>query len=403
LYPPDERYPNGVRLNSTVTTTWLNGVGHAVISEQMRVADEKPFGVLSKEFRFSDGLCDHVMVKDGSVETLTRSSQRFAATVLFPDSVAVVCGLFGARLEPFHSIWTQGTRKLLGEKQPLGGEIAIELLSQTGLGITAAFDFVDARATLVAFEVRERSSSGLIRRKVFRGLQIGQLPDGVPFIQKYEVTDDPGGGRPVISSAVTVNDFEWLPEGDGDVSFAVKIPEGQAVNVVESQWLRHEWRDGKVVQVTDPEAMKRLEQFEYSNQGIGWRKWVLSGVSVALIVIAGWLIRRKSRTAAVLIATTIGVHSAALAQVFADPQQSVVPVTAGAGVEAGDSVTGPAKSSTESAGDFPTSQIERGECSVFSRRAATARCRRLQPPGALLQNFKPQSGDRKTDRDTLPA
>jgi rhodanese-related sulfurtransferase len=45
------------------------------------------------------------------------------------------------------------------------------------------------------------------------------------------------------------------------------------------------------------------------------------------------------------------VHSAALAQVFADPQQSVVPVTAGAGVEAGDSVTGPAKSSTESAGD----------------------------------------------------
>jgi hypothetical protein len=90
------------------------------------------------------------------------------------------------------------------------------------------------------------------------------------FTSRWE-SEHCDGFRREAESTIRVLDYSWsatpIP-----LKFQYVPKEGTRVKVEGSDWLHHEWRDGKVVQVTDPEAMKRLEQFEYSNQGIGRRK-----------------------------------------------------------------------------------------------------------------------------------
>jgi rhodanese-related sulfurtransferase len=122
----------------------------------------------------------------------------------------------------------------------------------------------------------------------------------VEFLKSYtyessaDFVKDGQAARNEFKGVVTVSEFTH-PIGVAceNLRFLSEPADGTRVHVADSDWLHHEWRDGKVVQVTDPDAMKRLEEFKFANEGIAWRKWLLMVASLGLIAGAIWLFRRK--------------------------------------------------------------------------------------------------------------
>ena len=140
--------------------------------------------------------------------------------------------------------------------------------------------------------------------RVVSDVVLGRAESGQPFLAscrlkwRSELRD---GFVRETETELRVMEFSHDPAAATELSFRNLPPDGARVSNKDSAWLHHEWRDGKVVQVTDPDAMKRMDEFKFSNQGIGWKRWALIIGSIALAG-GGFLLFRRRSAAVLLVA-----------------------------------------------------------------------------------------------------
>ncbi|MBL8816152.1 MAG: hypothetical protein JNL58_08990 [Planctomyces sp.] len=144
---------------------------------------------------------------------------------------------------------------------------------------------------------------------VFTFVDFGEA-DGVPYVS--ELRKDYESTTPIESSGSTrkrtsVSTFRVTSCQPGSsvtpesLRLRIQIPNGQPVTVWGSEWLHYAWQDGNVIPVTDPDAMRRLEDFEFINQQAASRwKWILLGITF-LVITGGWIWRKQSLSSFLLL------------------------------------------------------------------------------------------------------
>lgn len=229
-------------------------------------------------------------------------------------AASLIGGTIGSMQEPRLKAFLQRNRDKLELESTTGGTVSLSCIESNGAKWRFEFAGDAGRLFLTAVEQTDPPGQGVFKSHWHKSSDIKYAIDscgrrhlaGYVNRSRTEYQNRSVLERSVESNCEVVR-FEYLPSRDeSSMRLRNEPKEGMKVKLVGSDWLHHEWRDGRVVAVTDPDAMKRLENFEFANEGIAWRKWVLIGGSVGLMAGAFWWYRRSSTAAAVLMAVLLG-------------------------------------------------------------------------------------------------